>query len=313
MTRRDFLLSTAAAALASRASASTAKSAPIPVIDTHTHFYDPTRAQGVPWPPRTDDVLFKPHLPADFRKATAHLNVVGTVVVEASEWLGDNDWILALAKTNPEIVGFVGHLAPGRPDFAANLPRLATDRLFRGLRLQSKYLTHLSDPAVAADLKRVADLDLSVDVLGDAKILPPALALSRLFPSLRIIINHVPFADWDANPSDMRPAFRDLSRRPNVFAKISNVVRRVDGKTIDDPAHYRPALDTLFDLFGPDRVIYGSNWPVSNHAGPYATIHQVVADYFATKDRATAEKYFWRNSHVAYRWLPRGAAAALLP
>ena len=315
MTRRDFLLSSTAAALAARSTtlAATAKSAPIPAIDTHTHFYDPTRAQGVPWPPRSDDLLFKPHLPADFRGVTANLHVLGTVVVEASEWLADNDWILALAKTNPEIVGFVGHLTPGQPEFAANLTRLAADPLFRGLRLQSKHLNHLADPAVTADLKRVADLDLSIDVLGGAEILPPALALSRLLPSLRIIINHVPFTDWDATPSAMRPAFTELARRPNVFAKISNVVRRVDGKTIDDPAPYRPALDTLCDLFGPDRVVYGSNWPVSNHAGPYATLHHVVADYFATKDRATAEKYFWRNSYAAYRWLRRGAAAALVP
>jgi len=315
MTRRDFLLSSTAAALAARSTtlAAAAKPTPIPAIDTHTHFYDPTRGQGVPWPPRTDDLLFKPHLPADFRSATANLNVLGTVVVEASEWLADNDWILALAKANPVIVGFVGHLVPGQPEFAANLKRLAADPLFRGLRFRESYLKKSGEAAVAADVKRVADLDLSIDALGGSAMLSPTLELSRKFPSLRIVIDHVPFAQWDANPAAMRPAFAELARRPNVFAKISNVVRRVDGKTIDDPAHYRPALDTLFDLFGPDRVVYGSNWPVSNRAGPYATVHQVVANYFATNDRATAEKYFWRNSHTAYRWLRRGAAAALVP
>ncbi len=315
MNRRDFLLSSAAAALAARSAAlaATATSAPIPAIDTHTHFYDPTRGQGVPWPPKNDDVLFKPHLPADFRGVTANLNVVGTVIVEASEWVGDNDWILNLAKTNPEIVGFVGHLVPGKPEFAENLRRLATDPLFRGLRLRASYLANLTDPAVAADLKRVADLDLSIDVVGNASILAPTLALSRQLPSLRIVIDHVPFQQWDANPADMRPAFAELARQPNVFAKISNVVRRVDGNTIDDPAHYRPALDELFNLFGPNRIVYGSNWPVSNRAGPYSTVHRVVAAYFATKGRTNAEKYFWRNSHVAYRWLRRGAAASLTP
>ena len=314
MNRRDFLLSSAAAALATRSLACAAtRSAPIPAIDTHTHFYDPTRGQGVPWPPKNDDVLFKPHLPGDFRGVTAHLNVVGTVVVEASEWVGDNDWIFNLAKTNPEIVGFVGHLVPSKPEFAENLRRLAADPLFRGLRLRASYLANLTDPAVAADLKRVADLDLAIDTVGNASILAPTLALSRQLPGLRIVIDHVPFQQWDANPAAMRPAFAELALRPNVFAKISNVVRRVDGKTIDDPAHYRPALDELFNLFGPDRIVYGSNWPVSNRAGSYPTVHRVVADYFATKDRTTAEKYFWRNSHVAYRWLRRGAAASLTP
>ncbi|MEO6243888.1 MAG: amidohydrolase family protein [Opitutaceae bacterium] len=314
MNRREFLASSTAAALASRAtSLAAAKSAPVPAIDTHTHFYDSTREQGVPWPPKTEEILYRPHLPAEFRGISADLNVLGTVVVEASEWVADNNWILNLAKTNPGIVAFVGHLVPGRPEFPGNLQRLAADPLFRGLRMRAGYLKNLGDPGVAADLKRVADLDLSIDMLGGAAILEPTLALSRLLPGLRIVINHVPFADWDANPTAMRAAFAELARRPNVFAKISNVARRLNGAPINDPAHYRPALDTLCELFGPDRIVYGSNWPVSNRIAPYALVHQIVADYFATKDRATAEKYFWRNSHVAYRWLPRGAAAALKP
>ena len=315
MTRRDFLVSaTAATGLLARVPADAAtSSAPIPAIDTHTHFYDPTRGQGVPWPPVTDDILYRPRLPEHIRAQFAGLHILGTVVVEASEWVGDNDWILNLAKTNPEIVGFIGHLVPGSPEFAGNLRRLAADPLFRGLRLRGNYLKSIADPAVAADLKRVADLDLSVDALGGAAILEPTLQLSRLLPTLRIVIDHVPFTDWDADPAAMRPAFAELARRPNVFAKISNVARRVSGKIIDDPAHYRPALDTLFELFGPDRVIYGSNWPVSDRVAPYPVVHRIVADYFASKDRATAESYFWRNSHTAYRWLRRGAAVALKP
>ena len=312
MTRRDFLISaSAASALAAGAAVAAAKPAPIPIIDTHTHFYDPTRGQGVPWPPRTDGLLYRPRLPQDFKIHQGGVNVVGTVVIEASEWVGDNQWILDLAKTHPAIVGFVGHLVPGQPEFAANLRRLAADPLFRGLRMRSGYLKGITEPAVAADLKRVADLDLSVDVMGGAAILEPTLRLSRLLPGLRIVIDHVPFAEWDADPAAMRPALGELARRPNVFAKISNVVRRVKGELIDDPAHYRPTLDTLCDLFGPNRVVYGSNWPVSDRVAPYATVHRVVADYFASQDRATAESYFWRNSHVAYRWVRRGAAAKL--
>ena len=111
----------------------------------------------------------------------------------------------------------------------------------------------------------------------------------------------------------MRAPLAELARRPNVFAKISNVVRRVDGRIIEDPAHYRPALDALFDLFGPDRVVFGSNWPVSDRVAPYAAVHRVVADYFAGKGAVVAEKYFWRNSHAAYHWLRRGVATSLVP
>ena len=128
------------------------------------------------------------------------VNVVGTVVVEASEWVGDNRWVRDLAKTNPAIVGFVGHAVPGRPEFADHL------RCF------------------AADLKRVAEVDLALDVMGGAAILEPRRHFSRLLPGLRIVIDHVPFAAWDAAPAALRPALAELARQPNVGAKISNVV-----------------------------------------------------------------------------------------
>ncbi|MDP3069389.1 MAG: amidohydrolase family protein [Opitutaceae bacterium] len=311
MNRREFLTATVAAALTPRALAATP--AYFPAIDTHTHFYDPTRSQGVPWPPKTDPVLYRPRYPADFRaQATPH-RVVGTVVVEASEWVEDNQWILDLAQHDESIVGLVGHLVPGRPEFAGNLRRFAAHPLFRGLRMRGNYLKNVTDPAFAADLKLVADLGLAIDTLGGATVLPPTLALARQLPTLRIVIDHVPFADWDQDPAAMRPHFAELARLPNVYGKISNVVRRVDGKIIDDPAHYRPALDTLLDLFGPDRVVFGSNWPVSDRVAPYATLHRVVAEYFASKGAAAAEKYFWRNSHAAYRWVRRGVAASLVP
>lgn len=315
MNRRTFLATSSAAAVSSSLLPRTRAATPdlFPAIDTHTHFYDPTRAAGVPWPPKTEPVLYRPRLPGDFRAQVAPHRVVGTVVVEASEWVEDNQWILDLAQRDESIVGFVGNLVPGRPEFAQHLARFAANPLFRGLRLRGAYVRNLTDDAVLADLKHVADRDLAIDTVGGASSLALTLALARRYPTLRVVIDHVPFQDWDKDPAAMRAPFAELAKSPNVFAKISNVVRRVDGKIIDDPAHYRPALDTLFDLFGPDRVFFGSNWPVSDRIAPYAVLHRVVAEYFASKGAAVAEKYFWRNSHAAYRWIPRGVAASLVP
>src|SRR5664279_768305 len=85
-----------------------------PVIDTHIHVYDPTRPQGVPWPPKNLDILYSPHLPARFVTLTEKLGVVGAVVVEASPWVEDNHWVLDVAKDNPIIVGFIGNLELGK-------------------------------------------------------------------------------------------------------------------------------------------------------------------------------------------------------
>ena len=100
---------------------------------------------------------------------------------------------------------------------------------------------------------------------------------------------------------------RELAKYPRIFVKGSAVLRRVEGRVPTDPAFYKPRLDTMFKLFGPDRLLYGSDWPNSDGLGTYDQVLKVVQDYMATKSHAVAEKYFWRNSRAAYRWKPRTA------
>jgi predicted TIM-barrel fold metal-dependent hydrolase len=98
---------------------------------------------------------------------------------------------------------------------------------------------------------------------------------------------------------------RDLAKR-NVFVKVSVVARQVEGKVPTDLAVYKPRLDMIWDIFGEDRLVYGSDWP--NSAGnwvPYATELALVREYFMAKGRAAAEKYFWKNSLAAYKWVKR--------
>ena len=99
----------------------------------------------------------------------------------------------------------------------------------------------------------------------------------------------------------------ELSRCPNVYAKISGVIRRVSGQVPKDAAFYKPSLDGMWEAFGPERVIYASNWPACDLTAPYGTVFRIVSDYLADKDRETAEKYFWKNSQAAYKWRERGA------
>ena len=122
MTRRDFLRTTTrASALAAGLPLGCVQTNHSPgIIDTHTHFYDPTRPQGVPWPPKDDSVLYRRVLPRDFRALAEPLGITGTVVVEASPWEEDNQWILDLAAQDPFLLGLVGHLKPGRPEFRDN-------------------------------------------------------------------------------------------------------------------------------------------------------------------------------------------------
>ncbi len=307
MKRREFLAQTTALALWPAMSAAAPKA-----IDTHTHFYDPTRPQGVPWPNKSETLLYKPYYPKEFVALTAPLGVVGTVVVEASPWVEDNQWILDLAKDNPSIVGFIGNLKLGVPESATNLKRFTRNPLFRGLRLGERVLAEgLGQRAFERDLAQMGEQRLTIDVIGSPALLSNVVRAAKLAPRLKIVIDHLPFGAWDNDVAAMRTALTEVAALPNVFAKVSNVVRRVNDRIVDDVAFYRPHLDALWELFGADRLVFGSNWPVSERVAPYATVHRIVAEYFTGKGNAAAEKYFWKNSLTAYGWQRRGAAKTL--
>ncbi len=222
MRRRRFLGAAAAALVPPSGS----------IIDTHTHFYDPARPQGVPWPPKDDAVLYRTTLPPRYVAITAPLGIGGTVVVEASPWVEDNQWILDLAEENPIIVGLVGNLPAGRAEFRAHLERLRKNRLFLGIRLNASAIARsLRQAEVLTDIERLAGANLELDAAGGPSMLVDIVRLTDRIPGLRVIIHHLPF-DWPADPAARdaaRTALRELGRRPHVYAKVSGVLRRKGG------------------------------------------------------------------------------------
>jgi L-fuconolactonase len=91
---------------------------------------------------------------------------------------------------------------------------------------------------------------------------------------------------------------------PNIFAKASEILRSERGRILLHPSAYRPGLDALFQLFGPNRVMYGSNWPMPSGATTYGTLHQLAADYVLALGPERAAQFFWRNSVAAYQLDP---------
>ncbi|MCL5098063.1 MAG: amidohydrolase family protein, partial [Candidatus Omnitrophica bacterium] len=237
------------------------------LIDTHTHFYDPSRPQGVPWPPRDEKRLYRTVLPKNYHALPTPRPVTGTVVVEASPWVEDNQWVLDLAAREPFIVGFVGNLPVGTKEFAGHLKRFAANQLFRGIRIRDRKLDGaLDDSTFVGDLKLLADHGLSVDLVGGSEILPFADRLAKEAPTLRIIIDHLAgvVVNGQAPPSDWTDKMRALTPRPNVYFKVSGLVEgtsRNDGSAPRDVEFYRPVLDAMRIMFGPERLIYASNWP----------------------------------------------------
>ena len=307
LNRRAFLCCAAGATLSLEA-----QTAPVPIIDCHIHLFDQTRPQGAPY--SGGGANKEPALPARYRKLAEPLGIVGAVEVEASPWIEDNLWVLEVEEKEPFMTGTIGNLQPEKPEFREYLDRYHKNKLFLGIRYGNLWgydlIQQLANPVFVEGLKLLQQAGLTLDTANPRPDLIEAVVrVSDKVPGLRIVVDHLPgmLAQLDAGA---RPAVEhnlsELARRPTVFIKVSQMLRMDGGKTVTDPAVYQPVLDQIFDTFGEDKLIFGSDWPNAFAVDHLPAIVAIVRDYFHSKGRAAAEKYFWKNSVAAYRWVRRG-------
>jgi L-fuconolactonase len=288
----------------------------IPIIDTHIHLFDPTRPGGVPWPEPSDTALYRPALPPRYKALAAPFGVVGAIAVECSNLLEDNDWLLRAAASDTIMVGVIGDLDPATAGFPQQLERLAADPMFRGIRygnLWDRNLgARLNEPGFVANLKRLADAGLLLETANpNPALISEILSLTDRVPDLRIVLDHLPQAVPPVDPAARKVYLRDLrtlSQRRTIFVKGSEVFRRIDGKVPTDLSVYKPWLDEIWEMFGDDRLMYGSDWPNSDHWAPYASTFDIIRQYVTSRGPQALEKFFWKNSIAVYRWQKRDAA-----
>lgn len=317
MHRRHFIQSAAAIAISAAADpAIVAAPIPMPVIDAHIHLFDPTRPGGVPWPDKSAAALYQPALPPRFSKLAEPHGVVGAIAVECSPWMVDNFWLLDVAEKNPIMLGFIGDLQPDTPDFAATFDYLHRSPLFLGIRYGNLWGR---DPHEAAHtwefisgLKLMAQAGLVLETANpNAGLIAAVLEISDRVPELRIVLDHLPHADVPTDPTTRKTYednLRELSHRPNLFVKGSEIIRRIDGRVALDVSAYKDTLDRIWDLFGEDRVFFGSDWPNSDLLATYDDTFGLAQRYIATRSEAAQQKYFWKNSISVYKWQPRTPA-----
>ncbi len=309
MHRRTFLGVAAVAAILNKSEQPVNK----PVIDTHIHLFDPRRPQGVLWPEKDDTILYHPALPDRYRSMTRGLGVVGAIEVECSPWLEDNQWVLDVAAKDTIIVGTVGNLEPGKPDFGKHLQRFHENALFLGIRYGNLWGRNLGDqisrPEFISHIRALADAGLELDTANpNPALISAVLRLTDKVPNLRVVIDHLPQIEQptdSAARAALRSDLREFANRRQVYVKVSEVLRRVSGRVPDDLNFYRARLDELWDIFGQDRLIYGSDWPNSDLWAPYQTVFNLVHEYFSAKGPDVQAKFFWKNSIAAYRWVTR--------
>jgi L-fuconolactonase len=309
LNRRQFIEASASAGIASIMHA---QAPSIPIIDCHIHLFDQTRPQGAPYSGGRGNT--EPSLPSRYRKLAVPLGIVGAIAIEASPWIEDNLWLLEAEESDHIMVGAVGNLQPEKPEFKEYLERYHKNKLFLGIRHGNLWgyslVNEVNNPLFIEGLKLLAQAGLMMDVANPRPDLIEAIIkVTDKAPDLRIVVDHVPAMFRRATDSTARAGveatLRELAKRNQVFIKVSEVMQVVNDKPSLDAAAYKPTLDFFFDAFGENRLIFGSDWPNGAAVGNLPAIVKIVRDYFEAKGQAVAEKYFWKNSAAAYKWVHR--------
>ncbi len=303
------------------------------IIDTHTHFYDPSRAipDGrdipLPWPSPKSEHLYKPTLPPDWEALANPLGMTGTIVVEAgTNWLEDNDWILKLSLQHRSIVGLIGNLSGTAIENGTAVPvwdnlaryrqelrRLAKNPVFRGIRVSGRNISSGKNNGRYPHFEALAEAGLVLDIIGGPA--EDIIALSKAVPTLKIIVNHM-FGFKPQSWSDPIAASRDkwksdisaMSGSGNIMMKVSGLVEGFEFPQTDPSitlAKCQGALNHVYRSFGPDRLVFGTNWPVSEPKGEMYLIKEIVYRFFEPYGKKILAKIFSENAKAAYQCVSR--------
>jgi len=278
---------------------------PISLVDCHVHLWDINRREGLGWIAEDNKTLFRSILP-EYHAPIARANNVGAVViVQAGQSLPDNQWNLDITANNQDLYrGVVGNLSEviGTEKFAPLFEKLCKDKRYVGYRLSGRFQDELTD-AFYDDLKLTASKGKTVDFLIGGYDLADVAKIADRVPDLKIILDHFGNVRLDGKPldPDWVKQFRNVAKKKNVYCKFSALYGRVK----EQPApreidFYRPVLDLAYQCFGEDRLIYGSDWPVTKTSGDYASVVKLAKEYFAEKEPSVAEKVFRTNAIKFY-------------
>ena len=236
------------------------------MIDGHAHLWR-VGDNGFAWPTEDLEPIYRDFVLEDLRRVTSAAGVTGVILVQSQDALADTEWLLSLTD-DPLITGVVGWIDFLSPDAADAIRVLARNPMLRGLRpmVQDLEADWYDSPALDPVFEAMAGLGLVLDGLIRPKHLPSLRRLAERRPQLSILINHGAKPGF-SDLSGWRDQISAIARLPNVTCKLSGLLTELPSDA--PPETIEPAFLALWDSFGSERLIWGSDWPVLTLAGAY--------------------------------------------
>ena len=273
------------------------------MIDSHQHFWQVGRFD-YPWMTSDLGILYRDYLPHDLAPIIEARGVTRTVLVQASNSVAESHWLLNLADENSFIAGVVGWVDLMSPVVDAQLDDLSAHAEFKGVRhlVESEPSDDwLIQPAVLSGLRQLLRYGLSYDLLVHTRHLKYVLQVVEAVPELAFVIDHVAKPPIEKNEiKEWSQALKPLASYPNVRCKLSGLVTEANW-TSWKPDDLRPYVEYALELFGADRLMFGSDYPVCLLAASYDRVLDAFQEILDPLSDADREKIFSNNAAEFYR------------
>lgn len=276
-------------------------------IDAHQHYWQPARGD-YDWMPQDNATLNRPYWPADLAPALERHGIDGTILVQAAATVEETEYMLGLADASPSVKGVVGWIDFEDTCHLASLKRLAKHPKFLGVRPMIQDIPDV-DWMLRDDIqwayRAIVDLDLTFDALGFPQHIANFHTLLTRYPTMRVVVDHImkphirdAMAGHDAF-SQWAGGISRLAGETTAYCKFSGLVTEAqDGWSIND---LRPFANHVFDAFGPERVMWGSDWPVCRLQAEYSVWHDTALALTEHMSEAARGEIFGASAKRFYR------------
>jgi L-fuconolactonase len=271
-------------------------------IDAHQHFwkFDPVRDSWI-----SDDmsVLRRDFLPGDLQPLLQQNNFDGCVTVQADQSEEETLFLVDLAKENAFIKGVVGWVDLQADNIEERLEHFKQYEVVKGFRhiLQGEKQRDLMLHArFKKGIALLEQFSFTYDILIFPDQLKFANQLVSSFPRQKFIIDHLakPYIKTK-QIEEWKKEMLQIAQYENLYCKISGLITEADWQNWKKE-DFIPVLDVVLEAFGSNRILFGSDWPVSLLAGCYEKVVEVVADYFASFSKAEQDQFFGENAIQFY-------------
>ena len=250
-------------------------------------------------------VLYRDYMPQDLEPSLKRHKIDKTVLVQAAPTVAETDFLLEIAETYDFVAGVVGWLDFESEDFQSLFERYRRNRKFIGIR---PMLEELADddwilrPQVLEPLQLIAEADFPFDFLVKPRHLSYVAKALEAVPGLRAVIDHIAKPEIRAQEFEpWKSMIRELAQHKNLYCKLSGMVTEAR-HDLWKPEDLRPYIEHVVECFGPDRVMYGSDWPVCLLAGSYDQVIGVLESILNPRlDNASLEAIYGDNAARFYK------------